>query len=178
MTGVFNQYFSDSLSERTKYRMAAAVKAGRFVWKTPLGYLNVSKTIKVDAERAPLVRKGFELMSTGNYHADDALRTVTALGLRTARGSKVSRQTWYAMLRNVLYAGWVKSGDLMVRGVHPPIVPQQLFEAVQEALAGHAKTAAQTRQVLNPEFPLRQLIRCAKRTSLRKVTGVGPWRCF
>ena len=27
MTGVFNQYFSDSLSERTKYRMQAAVEA-------------------------------------------------------------------------------------------------------------------------------------------------------
>jgi site-specific DNA recombinase len=51
MTGVFNQYFSDSLSERTKYRMQAAVKSGRFVWKAPLGYLNTKNgsgsTIKV-----------------------------------------------------------------------------------------------------------------------------------
>ena len=69
MTGVFNQYFSDSLSERTKYRMQAAVKAGRFVWKAPLGYTNpkdgAGSTIKMDAERAPLVRKGFELMASG-----------------------------------------------------------------------------------------------------------------
>jgi hypothetical protein len=36
---------------------------------------------------APLVRKGFELMATGNHHADDVLRTITALGLRTARGA-------------------------------------------------------------------------------------------
>lgn len=33
MLGVFNQYFSDSLSEKTKSRMQAAVKAGRFVWR-------------------------------------------------------------------------------------------------------------------------------------------------
>ena len=71
------------------------------------------------------------------------------------------RQTWHAMLRNTLYAGWVKSGDLVVRGVHPPIVTQQLFDKVQEVLTGRSKTA-QTRQVLNPEFPLRQFIRCAK----------------
>lgn len=160
--GAFSQFFSDSLSERTKYRMSAAVKQGRFVWKAPLGYLNVNKTLRVDAGRAPLVRKGFELMSTGNYDADAVLRTLTALGLKTARGSAVSRQTWFAMLRNVLYAGWVKSGELMVRGVHPPIVPQQLFDSVQEVLAGKSKTALKTRQVLNPEFPLRQLIRCAK----------------
>ena len=48
-----------------------------------------------------------------------------------------------------------------MRGVHPPIVTQQLFDQVQEVLAGRSKTA-QTRQVLNPEFPLRQFIRCAK----------------
>jgi site-specific DNA recombinase len=108
-----------------------------------------------------LVRKGFELVATGSYNADDVLRTVTALGLRTARGEPLPRQTWHAMLRNPLYAGWVKSGDLLVRGVHPPIVSQELFDAVQGVLTGRSKTA-QSRQVLNPDFPLRQFIRCAK----------------
>ena len=60
--------------------------------------------------------KGFELVGTGNYTADDTLRTVTALGLRTARGLKVPRQTWHKILRNPLDKGWVKSGDLQVRG--------------------------------------------------------------
>jgi site-specific DNA recombinase len=159
--GAFSQFFSDSLSERTKFRMAAAVKQGRFVWKAPLGYLNVNKTLRVDPERAALIRKGFELVGTGNYTADDTLRSVTALGLRTARGLKVSRQTWHMILRNPLYKGWVKSGDLQVRGIHPSIVSEQLFSSVQEVLAGRSK-AAKTRQVLNPEFPLRQIVRCAK----------------
>jgi site-specific DNA recombinase len=165
MLGVFNQYFSDSLAEKTKFRMQAAVKSGRFIWRAPLGYVNPKNgkgsTIKLDAERSPLVRKGFELMATGNYNADDVLRTVTALGLRTARGAPLPRQTWHAMLRNPLYAGWVKSGDLLVRGVHPPIVSQELFDAVQGVLTGRSKTA-QSRQVLNSDFPLRQFIRCAK----------------
>ncbi len=65
------------------------------------------------------------------------------------------------MLRNALYAGWVKSGDLLVRGIRPPIVNQELFDAVQDVLAGRSKTA-RARQVLNPEFRLRQFIRCSK----------------
>jgi site-specific DNA recombinase len=165
MLGVFNQYFSDSLAEKTKFRMQAAVKSGRFIWRAPPGYVNPKNgkgsTIKLDAERAPLVRKGFELVATGSYNADDVLRTVMALGLRTARGAPLPRQTWHAILRNPLYAGWVKSGDLMVRGIHPPIVSQVLFDAVQGVLTGRSKTA-QSRQVLNPDFPLRQFIRCAK----------------
>jgi site-specific DNA recombinase len=164
MTGVFNQYFSDSLSERTKYRMQAAVKSGRWVWKAVAGYTNsktgAGSTIKLDPERAHLVRKGFELMSSSNYSADDVLRMVTALGLRNTKGTVLARQTFHAMLRNPLYAGWVKSGDVMERGIHPPIVTQQLFDTVQEVLAGRSKTS-RTRQVLNPEFPLRQFIRCA-----------------
>jgi site-specific DNA recombinase len=89
------------------------------------------------------------------------LRTITALGLLTARGAMLPRQTWHAMLRNPIYAGWVKSGDLVVRGVHPRIVGQELFDEVQEVLAGRSRTA-QTRQVLNPVLPLRQFVRCAK----------------
>lgn len=162
--GAFSQFFSDSLSERTKFRMAAAVKSGRFVWVAPVGYANAKNgsgsTIKPDPKRAPLVRKGFELIATGNYSADDVLRTVTALGLTTRKGAPVPRQTWHAILRNPLYAGWVKSGDLLTQGVHQPIVPQELFDEVQAVLAGKSRSSL-PRQVVRPDFPLKQFIRCA-----------------
>jgi DNA invertase Pin-like site-specific DNA recombinase len=38
--GVFNQYFSDALSEKMKDRSAASVRAGRWPWAAPLGYVN------------------------------------------------------------------------------------------------------------------------------------------
>jgi DNA invertase Pin-like site-specific DNA recombinase len=41
LLGSVNQFYSDNLSERVCYRMAEAVKAGRFVWRAPLGYRNV-----------------------------------------------------------------------------------------------------------------------------------------
>ncbi len=165
MIGAFNQHFSDSLSERTQYRMQAAVKAGRFVWRAPVGYVNAKNgagsTIKPDPARAPLVRKGFELMASGSYHADDVLRSITALGLRTLKNEPLPRQTWYAMLRNPLYAGWVKSGDLVARGVHQPLLSQEVFDTVQEVLSGRSKTA-KPRQVVNADFPLRQFVHCGK----------------
>jgi DNA invertase Pin-like site-specific DNA recombinase len=53
--GAFNQYFSDRLSESTRFRMAEAVRAGRFPWPAPIGYLNAGGALlKVDTERAPL----------------------------------------------------------------------------------------------------------------------------
>ena len=37
--GSMSQFFSDSLSEKTKDRMRAAVKTGRFIWVSPVGYI-------------------------------------------------------------------------------------------------------------------------------------------
>jgi site-specific DNA recombinase len=85
LLGCINQYHSDSLSERVTYRMDAAVKAGRPFSLAPLGYLNTRNNgaahLIQDPERAPLVRKAFELLSTGNYTKDDVLRMVSAMGI-------------------------------------------------------------------------------------------------
>jgi DNA invertase Pin-like site-specific DNA recombinase len=163
--GAFSQFFSDSLSERTKFRMAEAVKEGRFVWVSPVGYANSKNgrgsVIRPDPARAPLVRKGFELMATGKFSANDVLRKVTALGLTTKKGTPLPRQTWHSMLKNPLFAGWVKSGELMVPGLHEAIVPQQLFDSVQNVLAENSRGIL-PRQVVRSDFPLKQFVRCAK----------------
>jgi site-specific DNA recombinase len=157
--GAVNQFFSDSLSERTKYRMEALVKTGRFLWPAPLGYLNVDKKLVGDPERAPLVRKAFELMSSGSCPTGDAvLKMVTGMGLRTKKGRAVKKQTFARMLSNELYAGGIVSKDVRVKGVHDPIVPEHLFQTVQDKLNG--KSSPHKRQ--SEEFPLRGIVRCAK----------------
>src|SRR5437870_3924296 len=73
MLGSMNQFFSDSLSEKTKFRMAAGVKQGRWLWVAPVGYLNADKKVLVDGQRAPLVRKAFELIGNGGYATTEAV---------------------------------------------------------------------------------------------------------
>ena len=51
--GSMSQWFSDSLSEKTKSRMEAGVKQGRWLWVAPIAYTNLNKQIIVDTERAP-----------------------------------------------------------------------------------------------------------------------------
>jgi len=101
-----NQFFYDSLSEKTKIRMAAAVKAGRFVWVASVGYVNdlSTKSIKVDKERASLIRQGFEMLASGGFSADDVLRTLNALGLRTRKGAPVPPVRHGTRSLGILYA--------------------------------------------------------------------------
>lgn len=168
--GAFNQFFSDSLSERTKFRMSEAVRAGRFPWPAPIGYLNTGNgVLKVDPERAPMVRRAFELAAQGSHATDAIRRTLGALGLRTKRGLEIPRQTFLSMLRNELYAGWVCGAGIRVLGKHEPIITEKLYADVQRVLNANGTGATLPRPKGNPDFPLRAFVRCA--TCGKGLTG-------
>ncbi len=164
--GVFNQYFSDALSEKMKERSAASVRAGRWPWAAPIGYLNDLKqsngaNIKPDPATAPLIHEAFELYATGQHTKIHALKIITDKGLKTKRGQNLTAQTFYALLRKPIYAGWVYSSSVAapIRGLHTPIVSQELFDRVQRVLSGRKLSSAPKRRH-NPAFPLKHFVKC------------------
>ena len=95
-----------------------------------------------------------------SYTLEDILRRLKLLGLTTRRaGRAITKQTLSRMLRNQVYAGWVCSGENRVKGQHEPIVSQELFDAVQDALDGKAAPPV-VHKKLNNDFPLKGFIRC------------------
>jgi site-specific DNA recombinase len=165
--GTFNQYFSDAHPEKMRVRMRQAVAAGRFPWRAPLGYLNIGgkegTNIKPDEERAPKIRRAFELMATGRLRKTEVLKIVTEEGLVTASGLPLSPQTFQAILHNPIYAGWVRLRNdenfEPVLGLHKPIISQELFDQVQAILDGRKPSTAPKRK-FNSELPLKCLVRC------------------
>ncbi len=162
----FAQFDNDVRAERTVAGMKAAQERGRWTFQAPLGYLN-SKGIAdgfsmvPDPERAPLVRKAFELYATGQYSKQEVLRSVSNLGLRTRKGRPVSAQTFDKLLRNPLYRGWivVKKWGEPKQGSFEPLVNEEVFNCVQCVLSG--KRQSLVPHVRNhPDFPLRQSVRC------------------
>jgi site-specific DNA recombinase len=154
----FNQFFSDSLSEKTKDRMKAGVKAGRWLWVAPLGYKNHigTKTVIIDQERAPLVRKVFELMAEG-VSFGDAMRQVTALGLTTRKSRRIPSQTFSRLIRNPFYCGWIEKNGDRIRGNHEPLISEDVFNAVQQRLSPSVPHLIE-----RDDFPLRGFVRCYK----------------
>ena len=164
LLGSVNQFYSDILSERVRYRMGETVKAGRFPHRAPLGYRNVqmngTKNVAIDVERAPIIRKAFELLATGSYKTDAVLRAVNAMGLRSVRGNPVTPQSFSQMIRNPLYMGWIHSGENKVRGNFEALVSEELFITVQDVLKGRRVPVPHKR--VSEDFPLRGFVRCAK----------------
>lgn len=54
-------------------------------------------------------------------------------------------------------------------GLHQPIVEQAQFDTVQRVLRGGKASIAPQRKLINPDFPLKQLVRCA--ACNRPLTG-------
>ena len=166
MLAAFAQFDNDVRAERTRAGMRAAAHAGAWVWQAPLGYRNSrdaegKASLAHDDERAGLIRHGFEQVASGSSQAE-ALRRITAHGLRGLNGKPIALNRWNRMLRAAVYSGWIvhrTAGPEPVRGTWTPIVPQLLFDEVQAALA-RPEPMRQWRSD-RPEFPLRRFVRCA-----------------
>lgn len=172
MLGIVNQFYSDSLSERIRYRMSAGVQAGRWLWLAPIGYTNVktngASELKIDPLRAALVKRAFELTASRNYSLEEVLRRINLLGLKTRRNRELTKQTLSRILRNEIYAGWVVSNGNKVKAIHEPIVTQELFDAAQDALNGK-NAAPVVHKKVNSEFPLKGFVMCT--TCGKKLTA-------
>ena len=151
-----NQFFSDSLSEKTKFRMTAGVKQGRWLWVAPLGYLNDKQTkprlstSRIDPEGVRIGREGL----LDGVHFDPS-HGVNDTDVETNPPANI-----LANAANEFYAGWIVSGDIRVRGGHEPLISEDLFLRVQEKLERN-KNAGHVYKIGQDDFPLRRFMRCA-----------------
>lgn len=140
----------------------------------PPGYLNNTavekgvRTVVLDPERFPLVRRAWELMLAGNFSIRAIQRIAdTEWGLlsrktRRQGGHPYSLSAWYRIFTDPFYTGffWWRTPETTVRelykGAHTPMITQEEFDRVQFLLGRHGKPAPRTHR-----FAFTGLIRCA-----------------
>ncbi len=67
-----------------------------------------------DPERAPLIRKAFELIAESDHKS--SFRLTTAMGLTTRSGRPVPKQTFSRMIRNEFMRGGSLTMGLVSKG--------------------------------------------------------------
>ena len=148
--------------------MRAALESGQWTFGTPIGYRRKTEPmgkdiIEPDPTSGPLVKKAFELYATGLHAKSEVLRKITAIGLRTRNGKKLTAQTFQELLRKSIYAGLISVrswGIERVKGDFEPLVSVELFDRVQDVLEGRAQ-AVTPHQRNHQDFPLRRFASCA-----------------
>ena len=83
-----SKYYVDALRENVTRGMRQKVRNGVWPSKAPLGYLNNPKTRGIDAdkEKAPKVKKVFELYATGNYNLRELAEWCKRINLKSNLG--------------------------------------------------------------------------------------------
>ena len=148
----FAQFEREIISERTRDKMAAARRKGKYVGGTPiLGYDvdRAAKRMVVNHREAGIVRQVFEMY----LERQSLLATVSDLDRRDIvtkkwttkagkpKGGRVfNKNTLYGLLTNVAYIGKVKYKDEIHDGQHEAIVDDEIFEQVQRMLKLNYRT--------------------------------------
>jgi len=156
-----SKYYIDNLSENIRRGHRAKLRKGIWPSFAPLGYSNNHKTrdIDVDIEKAPLVRKGFEMYSSGKYTLKQIAKLLKDLGLRSYKGNVLAVSCVQRILKSSFYYGIFKFNGETYQGSHEPLITKKLFNKCQEVMKdrGHIKT----RKAKN-SFPFRGLLSCGE----------------
>jgi site-specific DNA recombinase len=159
VTDIFNDVQNKLSGEDIRTKLQHKAVNGGTIGRARVGYLNTRieiegrmvNTVSLDPERAPLVRKAFELYATGEYSIDRLTATMADMGL-TSRPSPrwpqvrpVSDSTLHRMLRDPYYSGFVVYKGAVYPGRHEAIVSHDAFDRVQDILNFRSDTGQRDR---------------------------------
>lgn len=173
------------ITKRLRRGLQQSIESGCYVANAPYGYHRITvdrkPTLEIYEPEAKFVRMMFELYSQG-YGCISIARHINALGAKPHRSAEFSRSSVAKILRNPAYIGkvvWnqkkhIKKGTkgnpkhitiyqpreqwTITDGLHPPIIEKELYDQVQEILAGRYQPKKNDGTVRSP---LVGLVKCA-----------------
>ncbi len=145
--------------------MRRSIKEGRYCTVAPKGYRNIrsedDKPIIVPGKDAHHVQWVFEEVTKGVHSVKDIWRMVKK------RGFTIGRSNIWNMLRNPIYYGKIflaaykDEQAMLVKGIHEPLISEQLFFEAQDVLDGR-KRKVPSKHTARVELPLRGFLKCRK----------------
>ncbi len=145
------EFYSRNLAAEVMKGMTQKARSGGTVGRAPLGYRNhrsidsegrETRTVILDAERAPLVVSAFDLYATGDWTISALVEHLIQRGLTTTPTPRMpSRPITEGLLHKVLtnhyYKGQTKFQGVHYDGRHEALVEEATWQRVQDVLASH-----------------------------------------
>ena len=146
----YAEFYSAELSEKIhRGQKENALKGKNNGGGVPLGYLLDKKAQKlvINPVTAPLVVEIFEKYADGKT-VRSIVEDFNARGLRTKKGQPFNINSFSALLKNRKYIGEYRYQDVVIEGGVPAIIPENLFNRVQERMEKnrHAPAMAKAKE--------------------------------
>lgn len=183
-----DEYYLINLADEVRRGMKEKATRGECMGTAPFGYTAKDKTFVIN-ENAEIVRYLFEAFAAGKG-ARALAQEMNEKGVRTRRGNAPDNRWVHYILTNPTYIGkirWSTEGHanydrpnyagenvLVVDGKHPPIIDQELWDAVQMKI-GKRSTEVKYKRDGKKVFMLKGLVRCGDcGATLTKLTTLSP----
>ena len=139
----YAEYYSADLSEKVVRGMTDnALKCKFNGGSLPIGYvIDDEQHFQIDPLTAPFVLEAFKRYDGGET-ISSIMNWLNEQGLTNTRGRKMTFNSVGHILHNRRYIGEFRYRDVIVPDGIPAIVPQDLFDRVQEKLAKNKKAPA------------------------------------
>ena len=173
-----SKYYVDSLSENVKRGIRLKLSKGIWPQWAPVGYLNErnTHTIVVDKNKAPLIKKAFELYSTGNFTLERLADTLNACGLTGKENKPLTIWRYQYILKNPIYYGLIRYNGETYEGTHEPIITKKLFDKCQEVMRGRGKPKKTKRYFVFRDLMMR-CDECGRMITAETHKGFIYYRC-
>jgi site-specific DNA recombinase len=158
----FAQFEREVTGERIRDKIAASKRKGMWMGGTvPVGYDLRERKLLVNAEEAAHVMKIFRLyLELGCVAKLKARldRDGVQSKARTSRSGKksggmtYSRGALYCLLQNPIYIGKIPHRDATYTGEHTAIIPQELWDKVQDRLRANSKVRRNATNAKSPSL--------------------------
>ncbi len=146
----FAAFYSEELAEKILRGLTEnALKCKFNGGVLPVGYkLDADRHYIPDAITAPHVLEVFKMYAEGST-IKDLKDYLDSKGITTAKGTPMTYNSLQRMLHNRRYIGEYSFRDTVIPNGIPAIVPQDLFDRVQERLAKNRKAPARNKAEVN-----------------------------
>ncbi len=129
-------------------------RLGHYPMVAPYGYINYRKSkgdtshIIVDPNKAPFVKRMYELYATGHYSYRSLAKQMSEEGFRMSASVKCSKKNVETILNNCIYMGDFMFKGVRYEGKHEPIITRELYQQVQKIIRSQTITRPNKREFL------------------------------
>ena len=133
---------NDNKRINVKRGLRARCEMGLWPAPAPTGYLNHPDRSKkcevlVDPERAPFIKKMFEMVGNEGASGKQVYRWLCETGFKTKSGKPLTLSNVYIILSSIFYYGefeYPKKSGKIYKGRHTPLITKDLFDRVRQKL--------------------------------------------
>ena len=160
--GMFSEHHSRVTSEKVTINTYNLRNKGVCTYKAPMGYLNLGDMYDkpFDPERAPIIKKVFEMYATGDWSMPDLAKWCNEQGFVTPpmrrrrteeemlaeeedeieiepKSRPIDKTLILRILKNRFYTGKIlgNDGEWIESTSHKPLIDEDTFERVQKQVA-------------------------------------------